>query len=93
MASTALGQASRFEELYRAHGPRLLRNVLLYSGDREIANDAVAEAFAQAMRRGEAVEGDPTMRLRNALLLFPILGFVAACAPTIRRRRQRHRRN
>ena len=58
MASTAVEQASRFEALYRAHGSRLLRNVLLYSGDREIANDAVAEAFAQAMRRGEAVR-DP----------------------------------
>jgi RNA polymerase sigma-70 factor (ECF subfamily) len=58
MASTAVEQASRFEGLYRAHGPRLLRHVLLYSGDREIANDAVAEAFAQAMRRGEAVR-DP----------------------------------
>jgi RNA polymerase sigma-70 factor (ECF subfamily) len=58
MASTTVEQASRFEELYRAHGPRLVRNVLLYAGDREIANDAVAEAFAQAMRRGEAVR-DP----------------------------------
>jgi len=58
MASTAVEQASRFEELYRAQGPRLLRNLLLYSGDREIANDAVAEAFAQAIRRGEAVR-DP----------------------------------
>ena len=58
MASTAVEQASRFEGLYRAHGPRLVRHVLLYSGDREIANDAVAEAFAQAIRRGEAVR-DP----------------------------------
>jgi RNA polymerase sigma-70 factor (ECF subfamily) len=58
MASTAVEQASRFEELYRAQGPRLLRNLLLYSGDREIANDAVAEAFTQAIRRGEAVR-DP----------------------------------
>jgi RNA polymerase sigma-70 factor (ECF subfamily) len=55
MASTAVEQQTRFEDLYRAHGPRLVRNVLLYSGDREIANDAVAEAFAQAMRRGQAV--------------------------------------
>jgi len=58
MASTAVEQAIRFEELYRAQGSRLLRNLLLYSGDREIANDAVAEAFAQAIRRGEAVR-DP----------------------------------
>jgi RNA polymerase sigma-70 factor, ECF subfamily len=57
MASTAIEQ-TRFEELYRAHGARLLRNVVLYAGDHEIANDAVAEAFAQAMRRGDAVR-DP----------------------------------
>jgi RNA polymerase sigma-70 factor (ECF subfamily) len=58
MASTAVEQASRFEELYRAHGPRPLRSVLLSAGARELANDAVAEAFAQAIRRGEAVR-DP----------------------------------
>ncbi len=44
---------TRFEALYRAHGDRLWRGVLLYSGDLEVANDAVAEAFAQAIRRGE----------------------------------------
>jgi RNA polymerase sigma-70 factor (ECF subfamily) len=29
--------------------------VLAFSGDREIASDAVAEAFAQALRRGDAI--------------------------------------
>jgi len=48
-------QRSRFEEVYRAHGPRILRSVFLFAGDREIANDAVAEAFAQAIRGGEQV--------------------------------------
>ena len=48
-------QSARFEDVYREHGARLLRSVLLFAGDREIANDAVAEAFAQAIRRGEQV--------------------------------------
>lgn len=46
------------ERLYRTEGGRLWRAVMAYSGDREIANDAVAEAFAQVFGRGEAVR-DP----------------------------------
>jgi RNA polymerase sigma-70 factor (ECF subfamily) len=49
---------SRLEGVYREHGARLWRAVLLASGSREIADDAVAEAFAQALRRGPAVR-DP----------------------------------
>jgi RNA polymerase sigma-70 factor, ECF subfamily len=56
-ASTVVSE-SRFEGIYREHGPGLLRSVLLFAGDREIANDAVAEAFAQAIRRGDAID-DP----------------------------------
>jgi RNA polymerase sigma-70 factor (ECF subfamily) len=40
------------ERLYREDGPRLWRALVAYSGDREIASDAVAEAFAQALGRG-----------------------------------------
>jgi len=43
------------ERLYRTEGARLWRAVMGYSGDREVANDAVAEAFAQVLARGEAV--------------------------------------
>src|SRR5512132_2555280 len=43
------------ERLYREEGDRLWRAVLLYSGDGEVASDAVAEAFAQALRRGDAI--------------------------------------
>jgi RNA polymerase sigma-70 factor (ECF subfamily) len=43
------------EALYRRDGGRLWRAVLMYAGDREVASDAVAEAFAQALRRGEAI--------------------------------------
>jgi RNA polymerase sigma factor (sigma-70 family) len=45
--------ASRLEAVYEEHGPRLWRAVYLYCGDREVASDAVAEAFAQALRRGD----------------------------------------
>jgi RNA polymerase sigma factor (sigma-70 family) len=46
------------ERLYRERGDRLWRAVLAYSGDPEVASDAVAEAFAQALRRGDAIR-DP----------------------------------
>jgi RNA polymerase sigma-70 factor (ECF subfamily) len=44
--------------MYREQGDRLWRAVLAFAGDPEVASDAVAEAFAQALRRGEAIR-DP----------------------------------
>lgn len=41
--------------LYEEEGPRLWRAIFAYAGDREVANDAVAETFAQYMRRGDEV--------------------------------------
>jgi RNA polymerase sigma factor (sigma-70 family) len=46
------------DRLYREHGERLWRAVFAFCGDREVASDAVAEAFAQCLRRGAAVR-DP----------------------------------
>ena len=46
------------EAVYRRHHARLWRAVVLFAGDREIASDAVAEAFAQLLRQGAAVR-DP----------------------------------
>ena len=46
------------EALYRADADRLWRAVYAFGGDTEVANDAVAEAFAQLLRRGSAVR-DP----------------------------------
>jgi RNA polymerase sigma-70 factor (ECF subfamily) len=40
------------ERLYREDGARLWRALVAFSGDREVASDAVAEAFAQALGRG-----------------------------------------
>lgn len=54
----AVDAGGGLEELYRRDGDRLWRAVLMYAGDREVASDAVAEAFAQALRRGEAIR-DP----------------------------------
>jgi RNA polymerase sigma-70 factor, ECF subfamily len=50
--------ASALEVVYRAEGNRLWWAVLAYAGDRDVASDAVAEAFAQALRRGSGIE-DP----------------------------------
>jgi RNA polymerase sigma-70 factor (ECF subfamily) len=58
---TALAFASpadRIELLYREDADRLWRAVLAFSGDPDVASEAVAEAFAQALRRGAALR-DP----------------------------------
>ncbi len=39
------------ESLYREHGHRIFRALVAYTGHPEIARDAVAEAFAQALAR------------------------------------------
>jgi RNA polymerase sigma-70 factor (ECF subfamily) len=43
------------ESVYRLDGDRLWRSLYIFAGDAEIASDAVAEAFAQALRRGSAI--------------------------------------
>lgn len=48
----------RIERLYRERGDRIWRGLLAFSGDPEIASDAVAEAFAQVLGRGDEVR-DP----------------------------------
>jgi RNA polymerase sigma factor (sigma-70 family) len=45
----------QLETLYREDGDRLWRAVLAFGGDPDLASDAVAEAFAQAIRRGDAI--------------------------------------
>ena len=50
--------ADALERVYREEGERLWRAVFAYAGGRQVADDAVAEAFAQALRRGDAVR-DP----------------------------------
>jgi RNA polymerase sigma-70 factor (ECF subfamily) len=45
----------RLERLYRDEGARVERALVLFTGERVVAQDAVAEAFAQAIRRGDDV--------------------------------------
>jgi RNA polymerase sigma factor (sigma-70 family) len=50
-----VSRTDRIERLYRERGDRIWRGLLAFSGDPEIASDAVAEAFAQVLRRGDEV--------------------------------------
>jgi RNA polymerase sigma factor (sigma-70 family) len=43
------------EQVYREHSAKLWRALVAYTGDRHIADDALAEAFAQAVGRGSAL--------------------------------------
>jgi RNA polymerase sigma-70 factor (ECF subfamily) len=43
------------ERVYREDGERLWRALVGFTGDPDVASDAVAEAFAQLLRRGGAV--------------------------------------
>jgi RNA polymerase sigma-70 factor, ECF subfamily len=43
------------ERLYRDQRDRMWRAVFAFAGDPDVASDAVAEAFAQALRRGPAI--------------------------------------
>jgi RNA polymerase sigma factor (sigma-70 family) len=53
------------ELVYREHGGRLWRGILLYVGDPDVASDAVAEAFAQAIGRGSQIR-DPIAWITRA---------------------------
>ena len=51
-----MGVEDRVETVYRSVHPQLWRSLLAYTGDGELASDAEAEAFAQVLRRGDAVD-------------------------------------
>ena len=50
------GPRDAVERVWRDDGPRLWRSLVAFGGDQELASDAMAEAFAQALGRGSAVE-------------------------------------
>ncbi len=54
-ASVSHDTGTDWEAVYRAEAPKLWRALVLQTGSREVASDAVAEAFAQAMGRGDAL--------------------------------------
>lgn len=50
-----LAPPGEVESVYRQEGDRLWRALYAFAGNPEVASDAVAEAFAQALRRGSAI--------------------------------------
>lgn len=55
----ASAHSDGIRQVYEAQHLRLWRAVAVWSGSADVADDAVAEAFAQLLRRGDAVR-DPT---------------------------------
>jgi RNA polymerase sigma-70 factor, ECF subfamily len=74
---------STIERLYRQEGRRLWWALVAYAGDTEVANDAVAEAFAQALGRGTA--------LADPLAWIWRVAFRVAAGELKRRRQTDHR--
>jgi RNA polymerase sigma-70 factor (ECF subfamily) len=59
-------EISGLEAVYRQDGPRLWCALVAYSDDPEIASDAVAEAFAQALAAGDRVRSPASWIWRAA---------------------------
>lgn len=57
------------EALYRAQSRRMWRALYAYAGDPDIASDALAEAFARALRHPEAIRDLPSWLWRVSFRL------------------------
>jgi RNA polymerase sigma-70 factor, ECF subfamily len=57
------------EAVYRQDGDRLWRALYAFAGNENLASDAVAEAFAQALRRGSAIRDVRSWVWRSAFRL------------------------
>jgi RNA polymerase sigma factor (sigma-70 family) len=51
--------SDRYEAIYRSTAPKLWRALVAFSGDRDVASDALGEAFAQGIARGDELR-EPT---------------------------------
>ena len=58
MRTTEVESGERVRDVWERDHARLWRSVLAWSGSAEVASDAVAEALAQLLRRGDDVR-DP----------------------------------
>jgi RNA polymerase sigma-70 factor, ECF subfamily len=54
-ACVSTGCRADLERLFQKDGARMWRALVAYSGDREVASDALAEAFAQALARADGI--------------------------------------
>jgi RNA polymerase sigma-70 factor (ECF subfamily) len=62
-------EARSLESVYRDHGQRLFRALVAFTGDRDVARDAVAEAFAQALARGDELRDPAAWVWRVAFII------------------------
>jgi RNA polymerase sigma-70 factor, ECF subfamily len=53
VASTHVSEETRLSLVYRNDGPAIWRALLAFTGDPAVAEDAMSEAFAQALARGD----------------------------------------
>jgi RNA polymerase sigma-70 factor (ECF subfamily) len=58
VASIRVSETSRLGSVYRTEGPTIWRALTAFAGDEAIAEDALSEAFAQALARGDELR-DP----------------------------------
>jgi len=58
VASTRVSDETRLASVYRQDGPAIWRALLAFTGDTVVAEDAMSEAFAQALARGDELR-DP----------------------------------
>ena len=78
-------QRARVEDAYRRIHPRLWKALLSFTGDRELASDAESEAFAQALRRGAAVDDVAAWVWRSAFRIAA--GMLVDAPPNVHVRR------
>ena len=69
VAAAQINEMGEVEAVYRDDGNRLWRALFAFSGDESVASDAVAEAFAQALRRGSAIRDVRSWVWRSAFRL------------------------
>lgn len=79
--AATVGQTT-IEAIYRQEADRMWRALFAFSADADIASDAVAESFAQAIRRGDAIR-DPRAWVWRS-------GFKIAAGELKQRARNRH---
>lgn len=70
MVEHASGEGVSFEVLFDVHYARLVKHLSVAAGSREVAEDAVQEAFAQAHVRWDRISGyeDPSGWVRRVAL-------------------------
>jgi RNA polymerase sigma-70 factor (ECF subfamily) len=78
--TTVRADVAGLEDVYKEHGAKLWRALFIYAGDPVVASDAVAEAFAQALRRGDELRSPERWIWRSA--------FRIAAGQLARRRRE-----